>query len=94
MNVLCINDTFTELQQSLIPNRPVKDRIYTIRDVIRTLGGAVGLLLEEIKNPPLEHPSGLGTFEPNFDIKRFRDINGDILNLAEILADVKYGVAV
>lgn len=73
--VVCINDNFSNLnsdQLNTIPNRPVKDSIYTIRDAFKTHNGYAYHLVE-ITNPKLEHPSGLGTFEPSFNQIRFSD---------------------
>jgi hypothetical protein len=69
--VICIDDTFMPPQIELIPNRPVEGKMYTIRDVFTTRMGKA-LHLEEITNPNLDHPSGLGKFEPSFSVDRFR----------------------
>ena len=74
--VVCIDGEFMPPQISLIPNRPKEDKIYTIRDIFTTRMGRA-LHLEEITNPQLEHPSGLGTFEPSFAIERFRPLIED-----------------
>jgi hypothetical protein len=71
--VVCINDTFTEEQKSMIPNRPVRDNHYTIDEVIVTRRGRA-VTLVELDNPPLMHPSGEGTFIPSFDINRFKEL--------------------
>jgi hypothetical protein len=68
--VVCIDETYHEESLKLVPNRPVKDSIYTVRDVsITTMGKAIWL--EEITNPLLKHHSGMGMFEPSFSILRF-----------------------
>jgi len=69
--VVCTNDLFTDEQIAMIPNRPVKDEQYTIDEVMITRRGKA-VTLVEIDNPPLVHPTGLGTFIPSFDINRFR----------------------
>lgn len=71
--VVCINDSFSEEQISLIPNRPTKDEQYTVDEVMITRRGKA-VTLVEIDNPPLTHPTGLGTFVPSFDINRFREL--------------------
>ena len=71
--VICINDVFSDEQIAMIPNRPVKDNEYTIDEVMITRRGKA-VTLVEIDNPPLTHPTGLGTFIPSFDINRFRDL--------------------
>ncbi|HYP17952.1 MAG TPA: hypothetical protein VEQ65_12140, partial [Opitutus sp.] len=58
--VVCINDTFTPVILALYKQLPVKGDVYTIREVFLgrekiVRGGdsaTVGLLLEELKNPP------------------------------------------
>lgn len=72
-SVICINDSFTEEQKALIPNRPVKDAQYHIDEVLITRRGRA-VTLVEIDNPPLPHPSGLGTFIPSFDVNRFAEV--------------------
>lgn len=71
--VVCINDAFTDEQIAMIPNRPVRDQEYTIDEVMVTRRGRA-VTLVEIDNPPLTHPTGLGTFIPSFDINRFREL--------------------
>ena len=71
--VVCINDVFTNDQVSLIPNRPVRDNLYTVDEVMITRRGKA-ITLVEIDNPPLTHPTGLGTFVPSFDINRFAEL--------------------
>ncbi|HVF82497.1 MAG TPA: hypothetical protein VM884_11205 [Flavisolibacter sp.] len=71
--VVCINDSFTDEQKSMIPSRPVRDHHYTIDEVIITRRGRA-VTLVELDNPPLLHPSGGGTFIPSFDINRFREL--------------------
>ena len=71
--VVCINDLFSDEQIAMIPNRPVKDKQYTIDEVMITRRGKA-VTLVEIDNPPLNHPTGLGTFIPSFDINRFRNL--------------------
>jgi hypothetical protein len=60
--VVCINDLFSDEQIAIIPNRPVKDEQYTIDEVMITRRGKA-VTLVEIDNPPLTHPTGLGTFQ-------------------------------
>lgn len=71
--MVCINDTFTEEQKAMIPNRPVRDHQYTVDEVMVTRRGKA-VTLVELDNPPLMHPSGAGTFIPSFDINRFREL--------------------
>lgn len=85
--VICIDDKFEAHQIALIPNRPVEGKIYTIRDVFTTrMGRAVHL--EEITNPHLDHPSGMGTFEPSFSVMRFSPLVSEVESIEE--KDVAY----
>lgn len=82
MDIICINDSFTPEQMADIPNRPIKGKMYTIRDIVKS-GNGTGLLLNEIHNPKTGWTIRDGmkfTFEPNFSIKRFSDIHGNSLS--------------
>ena len=72
--LVCINDTFSEEQKAMIPNRPVRDNHYTVDEILITRRGKA-VTLVELDNPPLMHPSGAGTFIPSFDINRFRELD-------------------
>ena len=50
--VICIDDKFDAKLVSLIPNRPVKDEVYTVRETLLTRNGKA-IQLEEIHNPKL-----------------------------------------
>ena len=75
--VVCINDTFTGLIRALYHQLPVKGDTYTIREVFLcrekvVKGGdsaTVGLLLEELNNPP--DPFHQGKQELGFSSERF-----------------------
>jgi len=75
--VVCINDTFPEIIRAIYKELPVKDNIYTIREVFLgrekiVRGGdtaTVGLLLVELKNPP--DPFHQGEQELGFSSERF-----------------------
>lgn len=79
--VVCINDTFSPAIRALYKQLPVKDNIYTVREVF--LGrekivkagdsATVGLLLQEIKNPP--DPFHQGEQELGFSSERFAPLN-------------------
>ncbi|HUR57519.1 MAG TPA: hypothetical protein VM029_07410 [Opitutaceae bacterium] len=79
--VVCINDTFTPAIRALYQQLPVKDNIYTIREVFLgrekiVKGGesaTVGLLLEELKNP--KDPFHQGEQELGFSSERFAPLN-------------------
>jgi hypothetical protein len=75
--VVCINDTFPQFVRALYKQLPVKDKTYTIREVFLgrekiVKGGesaTVGLLLEELHNPP--DPFHAGQQELGFSSERF-----------------------
>lgn len=77
--VVCIDDMFTEHAKQLIPNRPKKDLVYVIRDMVyHPEIPAMGLLLEEIVNPILPHHMGNGEFEPTFSAHRFVPLDWEV----------------
>ena len=55
-----------------VPNWVVEDRQYTIREIREHDFGAVGVLLEEIRNEPRYFRLIDRTIEPMFKISRFR----------------------
>ncbi|MGH7996731.1 MAG: hypothetical protein ACREFX_10305 [Opitutaceae bacterium] len=75
--VVCINDTFTQLVRALYIQLPVKGDTYRIREVYLgrekiVKGGesaTVGVLLEELHNPP--DPFHAGQQELGFSSERF-----------------------
>jgi hypothetical protein len=75
--VVCINDTFPPIIRALYKQLPVKGDVYTVREVFLgrekiVRGGdtaTVGLLLEELKNPP--DPFHQGKQELGFSSERF-----------------------
>ena len=81
--VICINDSFHPESKRLIPHRPIKNEIYNIRDATTLPNGVKAVWLEEIVNPELPHPSGLGTYELSFDAKRFTTLLGHPVNIEQ-----------
>ena len=79
--VVCVNDTFSEFVRHLYEQLPVKGEIYTIREMFLgrekiVKGGesaTVGLLLEELHNPP--DPFHQGKQELGFSSERFAPLN-------------------
>lgn len=78
--VICIDDKFDPKLVSLIPNRPVKDEMYTVRETLFTRNGRA-IQLEELRNPELYDELHNGTFEPSFHIRRFRIADTEDLQL-------------
>ena len=90
MDIICIDDHFTPEQMAEIPNRPIKDKMYTIRDLVKSANG-IGLLLNEIQNPQNGWTMRNGmkfTFEPNFNIRRFANLQNQPLTY-EMVREVK-----
>lgn len=84
--VECIDGKFEAKLIDLIPNRPERGKVYTIRQIKQYTNSKVGLLLEEIVNDPLILPNLDGLFEPTFDINRFRELpETNIDELIEVL---------
>ncbi len=79
--VVCINDSFPQFVRALYKQLPVKNKAYTIREVFLgrekiVKGGesaTVGLLLEELTNPP--DPFHAGQQELGFSSERFAPLD-------------------
>jgi len=75
--VICINDAFPEFIRAIYKQLPDKGKVYTVREVFLgrekiVKGGdtaTVGLLLEELHNPP--DPFHQGQQELGFSSERF-----------------------
>jgi len=75
--VVCINDVFDPRSIELIPNRPKKDNVYTIRDMrYYNMLDKTGVLLVEIKNSINVYDRFSKSFqEPTFSLHRFVPID-------------------
>lgn len=82
--VECVNDGFPIEHYEYIPNRPKKGQHYFVRH-IRERDGNVGVLLEEISNPPVHFKNA--TREPTFKAARFREIVGLDEAIEELLEE-------
>lgn len=88
--IICVNDSFTREQIEAIPNLPHKWEHYTVRKKLITRNGHA-VLLEEIENPDVPDVSKAGTsFEPNFHVSRFRELNSD-LDILWLEGDEEFG---
>lgn len=77
--VVCVDAMFDARSIALIPNRPKKDLVYTVREIIEHPEvAAIGLLLNEITNPELKHATKGHMFEPTFSINRFVPLDWEI----------------
>ena len=71
--VECVDDKFSSAQLEKLVKIPKEGDYYTIRNIIDYPDlGRVGVMLEEITNPPVEMQGGLS--EPTFNIFRFREL--------------------
>lgn len=95
--VVCINDTFSGFVRSVYKQLPEKGRTYTIREVFLgrekvVKGGdsaTVGLLLEELHNPP--DPFHVGKQELGFSSERFAPLEELPAEQAEVAAEAAGG---
>jgi len=91
VEIICVDDTFRidqkEYWKKHNVKHPIKDEIYTIRDVIKHTNGKTGIMLNEIINPKIliNHPIlGYSKRETTWNIDRFRKLNGDIISKEEL----------
>jgi len=82
--VVCIDDAFPDIVTLVYEQLPKEGDIYTVRAVFvgrgkivnKTAGssdGEIGILLQELKNPP--DPGHLGGNELGFNSERFRSLS-------------------
>jgi hypothetical protein len=81
--VVCIDDAFPEIVKLVYTQLPEEGKIYTVRAVYVGRGkivnkkpgssdGEIGILLQELQNPP--DPKHLGGNELGFNAERFRSL--------------------
>ena len=89
--VVCVDDTISieigKAIRRLMPNWVVKDQEYTIRGFQENDGIVLGILLEEITNPPVYIPIMGRIQEPAFTKSRFRKLKSNEV-LAEAVTEV------
>jgi hypothetical protein len=74
--VVCIDDVFDPRSVMLIPNRPVKDSIYTVREMrYYDMHDKMGVLLVEVKNSKNVRDMFGKTQEPSFNVIRFAPLD-------------------
>ena len=90
IEIICIDASFSSEALKFYDEfgvvTPEQDKLYTIRDVIINSNGKTGVLLEEIVNPkvPFKHPIlGDAWNEPNWDINRFRTLQGESVHISQ-----------
>ena len=70
--VVCINDSFDPQSMQVIPNRPTKGTVYTVRDVVYyDMHDKTGLMLLELRNPRIVKGLFGALLEPSFNVVRF-----------------------
>ena len=95
--VVCINDGFPSIVKAIYKALPVKGKTYTIREVFLgrekiVKGGesaTVGLLLEELHNPP--DPFHAGQQELGFSSERFALLD-ELPDAENVVEEVAAGV--
>lgn len=74
--VVCIDDVFDPRSIEIIPNRPVKDNVYTVREMrYYDLHDKMGVTLVEVKNSRNVRDMFGKTQEPSFNIIRFAPLD-------------------
>lgn len=76
MDLICINSEFPPETRVRVPNLPVKNQMYTIREMFPIMGKGMAVRLNEIRNPLLKDDFTGVKFEPSFSIKRFSKLDG------------------
>lgn len=102
MEVICINDTFSQDWEVYFKHhgivKPVKEKIYGIRDVVPNTKGEKGLLLVEIVNKPTPRVSPLtgmkGMAEQNWAVSRFSTLDGQPIGKEQIAEILKKSIEV
>lgn len=88
-DIICINDTFSQEAREIYEKygvvTPYLDGIYSCRELVISRRGR-GFLLNEIRNPKIPIGEGESGFmvEPNFNINRFKNIDGTEINENQI----------
>jgi hypothetical protein len=85
--VVCIDDVFDPRSMHIIPNRPKKDNIYTIREMrYYDMHDKMGVTLVEIKNAQNVKDYFGKVQEPSFNIIRFAPLDKvlDEISLEEL----------
>jgi hypothetical protein len=74
--VVCVDDVFDPKSMQIIPNRPIKDKIYTIREMrYYDLHDKMGVTLVEVKNAHNVRDFFGRVQEPSFNIIRFAPLD-------------------
>jgi hypothetical protein len=87
MKLLCIDASHGK-GTSNFENWIVEGEIYTLRSTTGSLVNEQGVLLKEIKNPPVYIQELAGRVEPSFARKRFVEVD-DAMNIKEKESNVE-----
>jgi hypothetical protein len=83
--VVCVDDAYRDLGWRNVPNRPVKGRVYTVREVLLyeyfDFGAKPALRLHEIINPEFDWIEG--RCEIAFGFARFRPVRKTSIEVFE-----------
>ena len=85
--VVCINDVFDLRTIEVIPNRPNKGTVYTVREMAYyDMHDKMGLMLMELRNPRIVKGLFGTLLEPSFNITRFAPADSvlDSISLVEL----------
>jgi hypothetical protein len=74
--VVCIDDAFDPRSLAIIPYRPIKNNIYTVREIkYYDMHDKMGITLMEIRNPIIVKDCLGKKEEPSFNIIRFAPLD-------------------
>ena len=74
--VVCVDDVFDPRSIEIIPNKPIKDNIYTVREMrYYDMHDKMGITLVEIRNPINVKDCFGRKLEPSFNIIRFAPLD-------------------
>lgn len=96
MEIICINALFSSDTLEFFEKHgvitPELDSFYSVRDIIINSNGQTGILLNEIINPKIsvEHPLlGIALMETNWNLRRFKNIDGTEIDSIELQQELK-----
>lgn len=99
MDIICVDGNFSEEARKVYRQYgvvwPEQDKMYSIREVVKTTTGETGFLLEELINPkiPILHPIlGSVEYEPNWNIRRFSNLHGDAITKESLSELIKQSI--
>lgn len=86
MELIYVNDQFSNLQMAFFQKHnvilPELNSLYLPRDIFK-INGKTAIHLQEIVNDKIRGEDGF-SFEPSWNLNRFRKLNGDSVTFSEI----------